>query len=129
MDTKEISDALREAIHAEQAETNALAHKKLFWTRLGAVACVGIFIVILASALFLVPKADAVLTEITTVTKEISDIDWPALAANIDKLATSGQESMSAATKALSELDIKALNSAMLDLQTAVAPLARLFGK
>ncbi|MEG2166319.1 MAG: hypothetical protein RRY96_08490, partial [Ruthenibacterium sp.] len=67
--------------------------------------------------------------EITAVADEISGIDWSALAANIDKLATTGQESMTAATKALAELDIAALNSAIRDLQTAIAPLARLFGK
>ncbi|MEG0911691.1 MAG: hypothetical protein RSF70_08935 [Ruthenibacterium sp.] len=129
MDTKELTDALRDAIHAEQAETNALAHKKLLWARLGALACVGIFVVIWVSAFVLIPKIDTALVEITAVTHEISGIDWTALAANIDKLATTGQESMTAATKALAELDIAALNSAIRDLQVAVAPLARLFGK
>ncbi|MEG2595938.1 MAG: hypothetical protein RR989_05605 [Ruthenibacterium sp.] len=129
MDTKELTDALRDAIHAEQAETNALAHKKLLWARLGALACVGIFVVILVSAFVLIPKIDTALTEITAVTHEILAIDWATLAANIDKLATTGQESMTAATKALAELDIAALNGAIRDLQTAVAPLARLFGK
>ncbi|MEF9969192.1 MAG: hypothetical protein RR867_05930 [Ruthenibacterium sp.] len=129
MDTKEMTDALREAIHAEQATVNICAQKKLFWTRIGALACVGIFVVILVCAFFLIPKIDTALTEITAVADEISGIDWSALAANIDKLATTGQESMIAATKALAELDITALNSAIRDLQTAIAPLARLFGK
>ena len=98
-----------------------LLQKQLFWQRACAFACIGIFLVVLVCAILLVPRVNTIIASLDSLTQELLTVDWTSLAANLEKLTTTAQESLSA-------LDVEGLNQAVNDLQKAVAPLARLFG-
>lgn len=112
----------------EEESVQLLLKRQLFWTKLCALACAGIFAVVLVCAVFLAPQINRSLESINNITVQLETIDWNTLATNISKLAATGQGSMADISAALEKLDIEGLNQAINDLQKAVSPLARLFG-
>lgn len=98
-----------------------LLKKQLFWQRVCAWACVGVFLVVLASAWMLVPRVNELVNSLEMLSQELMQVDWQALAGNLEKMTQTAQESIAA-------LDIDGLNQAVKDLQTAISPLVKLFG-
>ncbi|MEG2287733.1 MAG: hypothetical protein RR951_05840 [Ruthenibacterium sp.] len=101
-------------------EQQTLLKKQLFWQRACAVACLGIFIVVLISAVLLVPRIDTAITQAQQLAQQLSAVDWQELASDLNQLTITAQDS-------LKTLDVEGLNQAVKDLQTAIAPLVRLF--
>lgn len=97
-----------------------LLKKQLFWQRVCAWACLGIFLVLLISALLLVPRVNALVGSLETLSQELAAVDWQTLSANLEQVTKTAEESIAA-------LDITGLNQAIKDLQTAISPLVRLF--
>ncbi|NCC08338.1 MAG: hypothetical protein EOM30_09970 [Clostridia bacterium] len=112
----------------EKDDLQSLLKKQMFWTKLCAIACVGIFAVVLICAVWLAPQVSTALDSINSVAVQFEEIDWDALVTNINKLAATGQGSMADISNALGKLDIDGLNQAISDLQKAISPLAKLFG-
>lgn len=64
-------------------------------------------------------------SDLTEISSQLSEIDWQKLADDIDETALTAQESLTA----INELDLEALNDAIIDLQTVVEPLADIVDK
>lgn len=118
--------------------------KRLFWTRITALATVCILVVILIMAIGATVKfadmqddfaklgkmADAMdgLTDnLVGVSEQLEQIDWENLAVNINLTAEKAQQSMDAALTAIDELDIETLNEAIANLRDVIEPLAQFF--
>lgn len=67
--------------------------------------------------------------ELETVSRELSTVDWAGLSSDISDTALQAQESLQVASEAVESLDIDKLNKAIAELQTVIAPLAKLVGK
>ncbi len=109
--------------------------------------CTGIFgcllAVVLAAGLVLYPKinalmgqSEAVLTNLQSATSDIAQLDYAGTRGKVDSLLEKGEdgvaempESVNHALEILESIDIQKLNTAINDLQTAIAPIANLFGR
>ncbi|MEF9852720.1 MAG: hypothetical protein RR787_01920 [Hydrogenoanaerobacterium sp.] len=136
------SDTLLQMIAENSEKQVGYAKTQLMLTKL----CTAFLAVLLAvsmvlSALFVprinkvLTQADAVLTNAKAVSDELSGIDYPALAKRIDELIVTGDigiakalDDVERALKVIEQFDIKTLNSAISDLNSVVAPIAKLFG-
>ena len=104
--------------------------------RVIAALVAGVFLVVLVSAVQLVPKAtdilvqaEQVLGNLANVTKELEQADLPGLIDNLNNLVEESGEGIQEAMETLGNVDIDTLNQAIGDLQAIVEPLARLFGR
>lgn len=119
-------------------------NKRLFWTRITALATVSILVMILVSVVFasikvadmqddfdrLIKMADAMegmSDNLASVSEQLEQIDWEGLAVSINLTAEKAQQSMDAALTAIDELDIETLNEAIANLGDVIEPLARFF--
>ncbi len=109
--------------------------------------CTGIFgcllAVVLVAGLVLYPKinalmgqSEAVLTNLQSATSDIAQLDYAGTLGKVDSLLEKGEdgvaemlESVKHALEILESIDIQKLNTAINDLQTAIAPIANLFGR
>lgn len=105
-------------------------------TRLIAVMVTGIFLIVLLSAVMLVPKAaatldkaDETLSKLDEVTEGLSQADLPGLIKHMDELLAESGEGLQEALEKVNSMDIETLNDAIGDLQAIVEPLARFFGR
>ena len=126
------------------------SRKQLFFTRVCAIALAAILLVLLISAVLVVPKAVRALDELHTVAGRLEALDIEALLDDIDRLletlkpvakrldplmgdlgdtVLAAQRDMEEALKAIESIDIETLNKAIADLSAIVEPLARLFGR
>jgi len=115
-----------------------IKHMKKQSSLLGLIAVftAGIFLVILVSALYLVPRAtktfaqaEEVLGNLAQVTEELEAADLPGLIDGLDDLVMESKDGIQEAMDTLGDVDIDTLNEAIGDLQAIVEPLARLFGR
>lgn len=74
----------------------------------------------------LASQAETVLTNLETVTQELSEVDFESVIANVDDLVTSSQSGVEEAMEKIDAIDIEGLNKGIRDLATAVEPLANL---
>ena len=102
--------------------------------RVIAVLVAGIFLVVLISAVQLVPRAtdtlaqaEEVLGNLAQVTEELEKANLPGLIENLDTLVGESGEGIQDAMEKLGTVDIDTLNEAIGDLQAIVEPLAKLF--
>ncbi len=109
--------------------------------------CTGIFgcllAVVLVAGLVLYPKVtalmgqtEAVLANLQSATSDIAQLDYAGTLEKVDSLLEKGEdgvtemlESVKHALEILESIDIQKLNTAIDDLQTAIAPIANLFGR
>ena len=118
--------------------------KRLFWTRLTALATLSLLVIVLVTIIVssikvadmqddfdrLVKMADAMegmSDNLANVSKQLEQIDWEGLAVNINLTAEKAQQSMDAALVAIDELDIDTLNEAIANLRDVIDPLAKFF--
>lgn len=118
--------------------------KRLFWTRVTALATVSILVILLVTVAFtsikvadmqddfdrMIKLADAMegmSDNLASVSEQLEQIDWEGLAVNINLTAEKAQQSMDAALTAIDELDIETLNEAIANLSDVIEPLARFF--
>ena len=72
-------------------------------------------------------KVDEIVSSLSSVSRQLSEVDWVELTDNINTVATDAQASLADAQEALQkvkDLDIESLNQAITDLQAVVEPLA-----
>lgn len=118
--------------------------KRLFWTRLTALATLSLLVIVLVTVIVsslkladmqndfdrLVKMADAMegmSDNLANVSGQLEQIDWEGLAVNINLTAEKAQQSMDAALLAIDELDIDTLNEAIANLRDVIDPLAKFF--
>ncbi len=68
-----------------------------------------------------------VLTNLEQVTLQLAQADLDGMAANVDALVTTGQESLKQTMEKLDAIDFDALNKAIKDLADIIEPLAKFF--
>ena len=95
--------------------------KSLFWLRICAVCCAGLLALAVVCAALLIPQAQQAIQAVTAIAENLKDVDWAAMT---DALT----QSLNSASHTLDQMDIDALNQAIRDLQTVIAPLAKLLG-
>ncbi|MEG1630826.1 MAG: hypothetical protein RR423_01050 [Hydrogenoanaerobacterium sp.] len=136
------SDTLLQMIAENSEKQVGYAKTQLMLTKLCTAFLAVLLAVSMVLSAFFVPRinkvltqADAVLTNAKVVSDELSGIDYPALAKRIDELIVTGDigiakalDDVERALKVIEQFDIKTLNSAISDLNSVVAPIAKLFG-
>ncbi|MEG1760325.1 MAG: hypothetical protein RR251_00330 [Hydrogenoanaerobacterium sp.] len=136
------SDTLLQMIAENSEKQVGYAKTQLMLTKLCTAFLAVLLAVSMVLSAFFVPRinkvltqADAVLTNAKAVSDELSGIDYPALAKRIDELIVTGDigiakalDDVERALKVIEQFDIKTLNSAISDLNSVVAPIAKLFG-
>ena len=122
----------------ESAESLKVEKKHLFWQRISALAVVAIFLVVLVSAIIIIPQVTQTLGHINSVAQkaeaEIENVDtmvteMTAASENLNKLVDDNAEGLTTAVTNMSNVDFDGLNKAIEDLQNTVGPMASFFGK
>lgn len=123
---------------------DSIEKKRLFWTRVTALATVSLLVVVLATIVGMAIQWNALQEDfehlnsmvdtmndladnLTAVSKQLSQIEWEDLARNINQTAEKAQAGMDAAITAIDRLDIATLNEAIAALRDIIEPLARFF--
>lgn len=115
------------------------ARLQFLFTVMAALCCV----VLLLSGMSVLPKlqetavqAEAVLTNLETVTTELANVDLNSMVQNVDALVTdvdglvgTSQVGVEQAMEKLNAIDFDALNEAIKDLSDVIDPIARFFNK
>lgn len=115
------------------------ARLQFLFTVVAALCCV----VLLLSGMSVLPKlqetavqAEAVLTNLETVTTELANVDLNSMVQNVDALVTdvdglvgTSQVGVEQALEKLNAIDFDALNEAIKDLSDVIDPIARFFNK
>jgi hypothetical protein len=73
-------------------------------------------------------RISTTLEDIQVVSSDLAAADLPKMIENVNTLVSSGQQSILVATEKIEKIDIDALNQSIRDLNSIIAPLARLFG-
>ncbi|MCR5605433.1 MAG: hypothetical protein K6F69_01270 [Treponema sp.] len=137
----EVSDACEKEI---MQSLKKAADKQTFYARLTMLFVGGIFIVVLAAVLMLLPEVmntigkyndvadqaqDVVAKATVTLDNADEAIDSVSQASNnINTMVGDNGDDLTKAIENLSNIDYEGLNNAIVDLQKAVGPLAKLFG-
>ena len=116
--------------------------KQLFYTRILAVASLGLFLVFFLSALIIVPRVCGTLKQVNTVVEnaggtleaanqalsEVSEMsnEITGVSTQLSEFITENAQTLSDAATDISEIDFEGLNQAIQDLQDAVGPFANL---
>lgn len=114
------------------------ARKQVKFAEISAAFCGGIFVILLVSAIILVPKisatlqhadqlignADHAVTEITQMSKSVGD-----MSKKVDQLVADNSEKLTESVEKLTNIDFAGLNKAIKDLQDAVGPFAKLMNR
>jgi hypothetical protein len=117
-------------------QLNAMTKKQLFWQKVASLGVLGIFVVVLISALVMVPKVTMTLSNIDKVSyqvmESIEDIDamvaeMTEASTGLNKLVSDNADTVTGAVSDLAGIDFEGLNTAIKDLQDTVAPFAAFF--
>ena len=120
------------------AEMLKVDKKHLFWQRLSALAVVATFVVVLITAVILVPQISATLSNINKVASDaeaaIANVDvmvdeMTDASKNLNKLVGENSEALTEAVTNMADIDFEGLNKAIVDLQDTVGPMASFFNK
>jgi len=131
---------IKQDIFEELAQSARRREKYAKWQCIFSILSAACCLVLLAAALYLLPQvnritekvqslagqAETVLTNLETVTQELSEVDFENVIANVDNLVTSSQSGVEEAMEKIDAIDIEGLNKGIKDLATAVEPLANL---
>ena len=85
-----------------------------------AVSCVGIFVIVLISALILVPKAVNTMDRISQIQLNLDQESMEKLTTDIDELIVTLNEEVQQMTDQLSQVDVENLNTAIKNLSDTV---------
>lgn len=88
--------------------------------RIIAAACVGVFVIVLISAMILVPKTMNMMDMISKIQLELDQESMEKLTTDIDELIVTLNEEVQQMTDQLSQVDVENLNTAIKNLSTAV---------
>jgi len=75
----------------------------------------------------ILPQVQTILENLEQVTTQLAEADLAGMAADMNTLMTTGQDSLQQTMSKLNSIDIGALNQAIEDLAAVVEPLAKFF--
>ena len=141
-DTRVLADLLNE-IREDNEKQMKYLKKQLRVSQFFTVFLVVILTIVIFQIMSFIPKvnhlmeqtetmmtdAQAVMKNIDAVTKELKEADLAGMLEDVDSLVVSSEKGMADAMNQVMEIDIESLNQAIKDLQSVVAPLAKLFGR
>ena len=82
---------------------------------------------ILPKAVTLMKSAETTITNLNEISSQLADSDLSGVLEETQAFLEAAEEGIDTTTSTLGSIDLNALNKAISDLQTAVAPLASLF--
>lgn len=107
--------------------------------RMGVIrtaACLLACLILAASALYVLPGMNQLVSKLTVVADNLEQIDITYMTESVTHLAVTGSEGIetalvqvSTALETINRLDIEGLNKSIADLGAVVEPLANLFGR
>ncbi len=112
--------------------------KTLGWQRFAALMVLATFMVILVTALILVPQIVETLNNINKVAGEVEQslqgvdtmvAEMTSASENLNKLVDDNAQGLTTAVENLANVDFDGLNKAIQDLQDAIGPMATFFNK
>lgn len=128
--------AYMQRMEAESQKRTKYARGAFIVSIITAIAMVSILITMLIIVRKVMPTVEdsleqlgRVMSNIETVTNEISEANIPQMLKKTDKLIQSSQKGMEQLIDKVEAFDIEGLNESINDLRTVVEPLAKLFGK
>lgn len=142
-------EEVQQEIKEEKQDTMQLllekTRKQLFYTRILALASVGIFLVVFVAAFVVIPKVNSVLRQADEVMTDAQGIlqnadeaisNISAMSSEVTEVShglnvfiTQNAETLTDAAKDISEIDFEGLNTAIRDLQDAVGPFAKMINR
>lgn len=120
--SQEMLDLLQKIEHSSRRQAR-LGMLQTFLTLLCCVFCGGVLILVLQ----ILPQVQTVLQNLEQVTAQLAEADLAGMAADMNTLMTTGQDSLQQAMTKLNSIDIDVLNQAIADLSAVVEPLAKFF--
>lgn len=148
-DMKEVMAILKDIQENEQREMKYAKKQAKVASIISIVACI-LAIVVIGVVFTLLPKINAlvvqatttiesvdtilgdtknVVTNLNTVTDDLSKVDMSSLLGDVSGLVESTESSLGDAMTKINAIDIDGLNTAIEDLGAIVEPMAKLFGK
>lgn len=132
------SQAVSENTSQTTPEINELLKKQLFFQKMTAYSMTGIFLIMLVAAILIVPRTIKTINQVnqlaTQASESVTKIDEmtesiTTASENLNGFIDENAETLTKATKSISEIDFEGLNQAIKDLQDTVGPMATFFGK
>ena len=124
--------AIMKRLETSNAAQERYAKKQYKMSLISAAANVTVLILVIFLVLTLMPKINAtfedlnaVMENVESITKELSEVDIEGMVSNIDDLVVGSSDSLTQAMKKLNAIDIEKLNDAIRNLNDAVEPMAR----
>ena len=136
--TENTSQAVSENTSQTTPEINELLKKQLFFQKMTAYSMTGIFLIMLVAAILIVPRTIKTINQVnqlaTQASESVTKIDEmtesiTTASENLNGFIDENAETLTKATKSISEIDFEGLNQAIKDLQDTVGPMATFFGK
>lgn len=84
---------------------------------------------VLVQATDMISETAVVVNNLENITTDLAELDIQGVMDDVDSLVLTSEASMQEAAQKIEDIDIKSLNKAIADLQSVVAPLAKLFKK
>ena len=120
------------------SELIKIGKKQLFYQKVTTSCIAGMLVVLIIAVGIMIPRVSTTLSHINSVAqkaeKSLENVDTMTTsvstsAGNFDKLLNDNGEKLTSSIKSISEIDFEGLNKAISDLESAVGPIAKLFGK
>ena len=130
--------AVQKAADDQLYELIKIGKKQLFYQKVTTSCIAGMLVVLIIAVGIMIPRVSTTLSHINSVAqkaeKSLENVDTMTTsvstsAGNFDKLLNDNGEKLTSSIKSISEIDFEGLNKAISDLESAVGPIAKLFGK
>ena len=125
----EDQELLRQQEHSTRKQLR-YARLQCILTGIAALCCVGFLIlacILFVQAQELMAQLEPLITDLKSITQELSNTGLTDLIQNINELTSDSQSALDQSVNKLNSLDIHALNQAIRDLAAIVKPLADFF--
>lgn len=126
---------LMETIKTSNREQETYFRKQYRMSQITAVSSVIILALVIAACMTVIPRVNALFTNMETVLEdvqvvsdELSSANLDQMITNVDQLVTTSQTSVDAALQKINDIDIVTLNKAIRDLSSIIRPIAKIFG-
>lgn len=126
---------LMKTIKASNREQETYFRKQYRMSQITAVSSVIILALVIAACMTVIPRINALFTNMETVLEnvqvvsdELAGANLDQMITNVDQLVTTSQTSVDAALQKINDIDIVTLNKAIRDLSSIIRPIAKIFG-
>lgn len=124
----------REILAALEEEKNSLKRQRAYLRFIAAILVLFLSGVIMFFAIA-APRINNMIAEVETasgsldvISRQLADADIPSMIDQISRLAENSDQIVNQASENMNKIDFDKLNKAIMDLQTVISTLARVFG-